>query len=480
MRVLMVAAEATPYVKVGGLADVVGALPRCLVELGCDVELVLPGYRQITAQQPGFEFLRKLEFPYAGKGATAEIHQLRREDGVTVTVVDGKAAFDREGVYDDPETREGYEDNPERFAFFARAVAELALQSPPDILHVHDSHAALVPGLMKVSLAHRMPRPLRSVLTIHNLAYQMRCLPRVLFDIGFPPELFAPMSPLEFHGDGNFLKTGIHYADAITTVSERYSREIQTEEMGCGLEGLLRIRQADLFGILNGIDTSEWNPETDPHLAARYSVDDLRGKRACRKNLLETIGLRAGAETAVIGMIGRLAEQKGLDIFAGAAERLVRMDVRLAILGSGQEKYHLMLSELRRRHPEKVAIYLGFNDELAHRIEAGSDFFLMPSKFEPCGLNQMYSMRYGTIPIVRRTGGLADTVIDCDESMDLGTGFAFDDADPEALLQKVRAALDMNQDPARKLAAIRRGMTKDFSMVTCARKYLDLYRGVAT
>lgn len=475
MRVLMIAAEATPYVKVGGLADVVGALPRYLAELGCEVDLVLPGYRQIMSQQYGFEFLRRVEFPYGGTGVAADIQRLHREDGVTVMVVDDPEAFGREGVYDDPATREGYVDNPERFAFFSRAVVELALERPPDVLHVHDSHAALVPGLLKAAFADRLPRPIPSVLTIHNLAYQMPCLPRVLFDIGFPPGLFAPMSPLEFHGSGNFLKTGIHYADAITTVSERYSREIQTKEMGCGLEGLLQGRRADLLGILNGIDTSVWNPETDPHLPARYSADDLRGKHSCREGLLEQIGLEAGAETAVIGMIGRLADQKGLDIFEGAAERLVGMDVRLAILGSGQEKYHQMLSELRRRHPDKVAVYLGFNDELAHRIEAGSDFFLMPSRFEPCGLNQMFSMRYGTIPIVRRTGGLADTVIDCDESPHDGTGFAFDEPHPDALLQKVSAALVMNRDPARKAVVIRRGMTRDFSGAACARKYLDLY-----
>ena len=478
MRVLMVAAEATPYVKVGGLADVVGTLPRHLTELGCSVELVLPGYLQIARQQLGFEFVGPLEFPYAGRTVTVGIHRLRREDGVTVIVVDEPLAFDRDGVYDDPVTREGYRDNPERFALFSRAAAELVLADPPDLVHVHDSHAALLPGLLKVVVNGQLTRPVSTVLTVHNLAYQMPALPQTLFDVGFSEELFHPLSPLEFHGHANFLKTGIHYADAITTVSERYAQEILTEELGCGLDGLLRQRQGELFGILNGIDTEVWNPETDPWLPAHYSPKDLRGKRACRKSLLRTAGLSASPKTPVIGMIGRLAEQKGLDLFAAAAERFCRMDLRLAVLGSGQEKYHQMLSELERRHPDRVSVYLGFDDELAHHIEAGSDFFLMPSLFEPCGLNQMYSMRYGTIPIVRRTGGLADTVTDCDESSAHGTGFVFDQPHPGALLAKVHSALDLNQAGARKTAVMRRCMTRDFSAQASAQKYLDLYSRV--
>jgi starch synthase len=301
----------------------------------------------------------------------------------------------------------------------------------------------------------------------------------VLFEAGFPEQLFFPLSPLEFHGQGNFLKTGIHYAGAITTESERYAQEIQSEELGAGLDGLLRERRSDLFGILNGIDAEIWNPETDPLIPARYASSDLHGKRACRRSLLKAVGLSAAAGTPVIGMVSRLAEQKGFDLLLSAAEALCRMDLRFVILGSGQERYHRSLSELERRHPDRVSVTFGFDDALAHRIEAGSDFFLMPSLFEPCGLNQMYSMRYGTPPIVRRTGGLADTVIDCDESRDHGTGFAFDAPRPEALLAKVRSALALHRDGARRVELIRRCMSVDFSARASARKYLDLYRKVA-
>lgn len=472
---MMIAAEAAPYVKVGGLADVVGALSRDLARLGCQVELVLPGYLSIAKQQLGFEFVGAIDVPYCGRSARVDLHRLRPEEGLCITVIDEPAAFDREGIYDDPKTGEGYRDNPERFAFFARAAAEMVVRDPPHLVHVHDSHGALVPGLLKDVLAWRLQKPVATVLTIHNLAYQMHCRPEILFDIGFPRELFFPMSPLEFHGGANFLKTGIHYADAITTVSDRYAQEIQTEQMGCGLSGLLQARSGDLLGVLNGIDTAEWDPSRDPLIPAHYSVNDLRGKRACREELLRASGLSASPNTPIVGMVGRLADQKGLDLFLGAADWLVRQDLRFTILGSGQEKYHQLLSALRERHPDKVALYLGFNNELAHRIEAGSDYFLMPSRFEPCGLNQMYSMRYGSIPIVRRTGGLADTVTDVDQHRESGTGFVFDEPSSEALAGKMHSAMNLNQNGAQKLAVIRRGMSQDFSAQRAARKYLDLY-----
>ncbi len=478
MRVQMIAAEATPYVKVGGLADVVGALPGDLAALGCQVDLILPGYRRIADQALGFHYLGQIGFTYAGKEVHVHLHRLYREDGVTVTVIDEPLAFDRDGVYDDPMTKEGYKDNPERFAFFSRAVAELVIHDHPDVVHVHDSHAALVPALLKIVLPHRIARRVATVLTIHNLAYQMTCRPDVLFDVGFPRELFFPMSPLEYYGVGNFLKTGICYADAVTTVSERYAHEIRTPEMGCGLDGVLRVRDGDLLGILNGIDTSVWNPRTDPLLPARYSADDLAGKAKCREELLRAAGLDAASKAPVIGMVGRLADQKGLDIFADAAGHLANMGVRFAILGAGQEKYHRMLGELQRWRPDRFSIYLGFNDELAHRIEAGSDFFLMPSRFEPCGLNQMYSMRYGTVPIVRRTGGLADTVQDYDESHGEGTGFAFDAPHANALLSKVHSALQLYENEDEHRRVMLRGMSQDFSVRRSAERYKALYESL--
>lgn len=471
----MAAAEAAPYAKVGGLADVAGSLPAALAELGCEVELVMPGYASIDRAQYGFVRSGRVELHFAGRPTFCDFSQVRRPDGVTVTLLEDGPAFGRPGIYDDPATKEGYSDNPARFAYFSRIVAELAVERAPDLVHVHDSHAALVPGLLRVVLAHRLRRRPPVVLTIHNLAYQMQCPPEPLFDVGFPRELFQPMSPLEYYGRANFLKTGIAYADAITTVSRRYALEIQTPELGNGLDGLLRYRSGDLFGILNGIDVREWNPETDPLLPANYSVKDLKGKDLCRQELLRAAHLDAAPGTPIVGMVGRLVDQKGLDIFAEAANVLARADVRFAILGSGQEKYHQLLGELQRRHPDKFAVYFGFNNQLAHRIEAGSDFFLMPSRFEPCGLNQMYSLRYGTIPIVRRTGGLADTVTDVEENRDRGTGFVFDAPHRDALLHKMHSALSLYRREPERIAVMRRGMLQDFSGRASAQKYLALF-----
>lgn len=480
MRILMAAAEAAPYVKVGGLADVAGSLPLALGRLGCEVELVLPGYAQIDRDKYGFADIGTIEMEYCGKPIQVALQQASPGPGVRVYLVHEGPAFDRGGVYDDPETKEGYRDNPQRFAFFSRVVAELAAIRQPDVVHVHDSHTGLVPALMRFVLHSRFERRVPVVMTVHNLAYQTPCPKEVLFDVGFLPQQFRPMSPLEFHGNANFLKTGIHTADAITTVSERYAREIQTGEFGCGLEGLLQYRSCDLFGILNGIDTDVWNPATDPLIPANYTADDLSGKRACREALLSAAGLRASENTPVIGMVGRLTEQKGLEIFAEAIPALLAADVRFAILGSGQDKYHHMLSEIQRVRPDKFAVYHGFNNELAHRIEAGSDFFLMPSMFEPCGLNQMYSMRYGTIPIVRRTGGLADTVRDQEEARGEGTGFVFDQPRGGALLRKMHSAIHTFHQPAERHAMIARGMATDFSGERSAARYLELFRSLAS
>lgn len=478
MRIMMVAAEAAPYVKVGGLADVVGSLAKLLPTLGVATELVLPGYASIDRAKYGFEPIGQIELAYAGRNIRVDLLQARPAADFSVLLVDDRDAFGRGGIYDDPTTKEGFADNPERFAFFSRVAAEMALIRSPDIVHVHDSHAALVPALLQMVLKPRLGRPIRSVLTVHNLAYQMPARREVLYDLGFTPSQFFPMSPLEFHGHANFLKTGIHVADAITTVSERYAFEVQTEEFGCGLDGLLRYRDGDLYGILNGIDTTVWNPETDPLLPANYSRLDLAGKQVCRDVLLRSAGLRAGNHTPIIGMVGRLTEQKGIDIFAEAAAELASLDVRFAILGAGQDRYHQVLTQLQQARPDKFAVYHGFNEELAHRIEAGSDFFLMPSRFEPCGLNQMYSMRYGTIPIVRRVGGLADTVSDQEETRGRGTGFVFDAPHGRDLARKVVRAVDVFHRGAERVGMMHRGMAQDFSAEQCARKYLRLYEGL--
>jgi starch synthase len=474
IRVVMVAAEATPYVKVGGLADVAGALPRQLAKLGVDVEFVLPGYAAIDRGKYGFVPGEPLFFRFAGKEVRVETMVAVDAAGVRLTLIEDRDAFGRPGVYDDPATKQGYGDNPERFAFFSRAAAERVADAAPDVAHVHDAHAALVPAILSWVMAWRIHRRIYTVLTIHNLAYSMHAKPEVLFDIGFQRHDFFAMSPLEYFGHSNFLKTGIAFADAITTVSPRYAREIQDPELGCGLDGILRHRQGELIGILNGIDTDEWNPAKDPLIPARYDVDDLSGKRRCRDELIRAAGFKNG-DAPIVGMVGRLVDQKGLDVFAAAVPQLMDWNVRFAILGSGQEKYHRLLDDLARARPDKFAVHLGFNNELAHRIEAGSDFFLMPSHFEPCGLNQMYSLRYGTIPIVRRTGGLADTVVDNDDARGRGTGFVFDQPSKDALLGKMWNAVRTWHDVDKRLAMIRRGMVQDFSVERSARRYVELY-----
>ncbi len=478
MRILSIAAEAAPYVKVGGLADVAGALPTALAERGATVEILLPGYRSIDRKKWGFEPVGSIALDYAGKRIDVELQRVRRADGVTVTLVHDAAAFDRPGVYDDPQTKEGYRDNPERYAFFARVAAELALIDTPDLIHAHDAHGALVPALLKTVLKARVRRRVGHVLTIHNLAHPMRAASKVLFDVGFPQEAFFPLSPLEFHGAANFLKTGIAYADAITTVSPRYALEIQTEEFGNGLDGLLRDRRGVLFGILNGIDTKEWDPATDKHLPATYSAKQLAGKKACRDALLSDFNLAAAPNTPVFGIVSRFAEQKGLELIAHVAWELSKLDVRVLVLGSGQEKYQRLFQELQRARPDQFGVYFGFHEPLAHRIEAGADFFLMPSLFEPCGLNQMYSLRYGTLPIVRRTGGLADTVIDLETDPERGNGFAFDAPDPRAFLAKIKAACALYQDKKKLEKVMKRGMTTDFSWGVAASKYLTLFEKV--
>lgn len=480
MRITMVAAEATPFVKVGGLADVVGSLARLFVQLEHEVELILPGFSQISREKYGFADAELLPFRYAGREVNVRMQRAKHE-GVDVALVHEPDAFERSGVYDDATTKDGYSDNPDRFAFFARVAAEVIANRPPDVVHCHDAHAALVPALLHWVLAWRIHQRIPCVLTIHNLAYSMPARKEVLFDVGFEKHDFFPMSPLEYYGHANFLKTGIAFSDAVTTVSERYAHEIQTEEFGAGLDGVLRSKRESLHGILNGIDTTEWDPAKDPLIPARFDARRLEGKQKCKAELIQAAGFDkygGNGNVPIVGMVGRLVDQKGLDIFAAAVPHLLDWNVRFAILGTGQEKYHHFLSDLSRARPDKFAVYLGFNNELAHRIEAGSDLFLMPSRFEPCGLNQMYSLRYGTIPIVRRVGGLADTVIDHEESRGRGTGFVFDAPTKDALLKKMWTSIHTWHDPNERTRIIQRGMMQDFSAERSARRYLELFRGL--
>lgn len=496
-RVALVSAEAVPFAKVGGLADVAGSLSRSVAELGASVALFLPRYAGLELPQgSSLELEATLDVPVGGGDRRALVYRLQgagQTPHLAHYFIANDDYFGRPGIYDDPATGEAYPDNAERFIFFSRATLEAlrALAFAPEVIHANDHQTALIPAYLKTLYAEDPFFQLSAaILSIHNMGYQ-GVYPAATMELaGFSPDSFYPLSPFEFWGQMNVLKAGIHFADVITTVSERYAEEIQSgEEFGFGLQGALNARRVDLVGILNGIDVRTWNPRTDRRIAARYDAGSLEAKGLCKAALLEECGLPAVPDWPLIGMITRLAEQKGLDLLETAAERLLALPARWVVLGSGLLRYEEMLERLVQEHPDRLAFRSGFDDPLAHRIEAGADFFLMPSRYEPCGLNQMMSMRYGTIPVVRQTGGLADTVIPWepgahptfDAAEPSGetaapTGIVFRDYSPEALLGAVEQALRLYED-RRALRDLRRnGMTRDFSWQASARKYVQLYR----
>ncbi|HSW39470.1 MAG TPA: glycogen synthase GlgA [Acidobacteriota bacterium] len=481
---MMLAAEAAPYAKVGGLADVVGSLPKVLEPFGVDVTVIIPAYKSVNSKLPASQFIPVADFdiPMASFIERAEVGKTRLNGtSVDVYLIGSRRYFDREGIYDDPATGEGYPDNMERFIFFMKAALELLLRQeiPVDILHCHDSHAGLIPALIRGEYGGN-PRfsEARTLLTIHNLAHQGIYPRKALEHAGIAAEHFFPMSPFEYWGQVNFMKAGIELADKVNTVSRTYAREIQqSAELGFGLEEVLRKRKDDLSGIVNGIDYDEWNPEKDPYLPARYSIKNLSGKEVCKKHLQQYFRLEQSEKRVpLIGMISRLTDQKGFDLVAEAVEDLAGLDMQMVFLGSGQIKYQELLTRIAARYPEKFAVRLGFDDELAHRIEAGCDLFLMPSKFEPCGLNQLYSLRYGTIPVVRKTGGLSDTVIDYERGK--GTGFTFSEYSSRAMVACIGKALKAYSDVYSWKVLMIRAMSQDWSWTASARKYVRLYETI--
>jgi starch synthase len=466
MKILMVASEATPFAKTGGLADVLGALPPALAERGEQVAVVLPAYRENNYPHPTREAYRNLSIPI-GPGYLVDI-QASSNRGVTYFFVQCPALYDRDGVYG---TSAGdYPDNHVRFAVLSMAAIGVARYLfRPDILHLHDWQAALTPVYIR---EHFRGDPtfigVKTLMTIHNLGYQGLFPPEALAQIALEPKLLNP-DQLEFFGRVNFLKAGIGWSDAVSTVSPSYAREIQTPEYGFGLDGFLR-RHGPVTGILNGVDYNEWNPEHDPHIARPYSANDLSGKRACKQALLAEYGLpQDNLDRPLLAIISRFAAQKGFDILADAASRLLQEDVNLVVLGSGDLPYESMFRALAQAYPEKVGLRVGYDTALSHRIEAGADMFLMPSRYEPCGLNQIYSLKYATVPVVRATGGLDDTIDD-------STGFKFRDYSGDALLETVRLALKAYQDLNQWVQRMRRGMEKDFSWSASAGEYVGLYR----
>src|SRR5919106_649977 len=412
LHVVMVASEAVPFAKTGGLADVTGALPKALAALGHRVSVIMPRYPLVERAVRSLEKVHQgIDVPMGSSIEHAVIWSTKLAPKIPVYFIDHPGYFGREHLYT---TANGdYPDNAQRFAFFAKAALAACreLDLAPDILHCHDWQAALIPAYLKTTGMREAPfAAVGSLLTIHNLAYQGLFPPEVMTFLQLPPETYSP-DGIEFYGQVNFLKAGIVYADLINTVSRRYSEQIQTSEFGCGLDGILRHRSQNVYGIVNGIDDREWNPATDRLIAARHRNKDLAGKQVCKRNLLDTVGLPTDLlHTPLVGMVSRLVEQKGLDLVEQAFHRMLALDLGLVVLGEGEARYETLLREMRQRYPTKVGVSTGFDNVLAHKIEAGSDLFLMPSHFEPCGLNLMHSLRYGTVPVVHATGGLDDMV----------------------------------------------------------------------
>ena len=483
LNVVIATTEVVPFSKVGGLADVIGSLSIKLAESGCKVSIFTPLYKSIDRKKFGIRKIKgisTLHVKVDGVEYGFDLYSTTVKEGpVEVYFIRSKEFYDREGIYTEADG-EAYEDEAERTIFLNLSILE-ALRSlgiKPDIIHANDFHTGLIPAYIRLSDPYKAYfEDTASVFSIHNLAYQGNFKPEFMRKAGFDQRLFAPMSPFEFYGSVNVMKIAISFADKISTVSETYAKEISsTPEFGYGLEGVLKTRGDDLVGILNGIDTELWNPEKDELIPYNYSAKDLSGKKKNRIELLKEFGLPSRTRAPVIGIVSRLVDQKGFDILAEAFETLMKLNLKIVILGTGQKKYHDIYSELASKHSKKFGLKLEFNNRLAHLIEAGSDFFLMPSRYEPCGLNQMYSLRYGTVPIVRETGGLKDTIRDLDKHGKKGNGFTFESYTAEALFKAVERAVAFFNDRKAFNALRRRIMQEDHSWQRSAAAYYDLYR----
>lgn len=476
MKILFVAGEVFPLVKTGGLADVVGALPKAFRALGDEVRVLLPGYPEACARvvDPG----APLELGDAlGYGAARLIPARMPDSALEVFLLDCPEAFARPGgPYLDPEGRD-WPDNFRRFALLSRVAALIGVGGGlmgwrPDIVHAHDWQTGLVPVYLRQWGGATPP----TVFTIHNLHYQGVFGPDVLPQVAVDPG-FNTIGGMEFYGNVSFLKAGLVFSDRLTTVSPTYAREIQTHAYGCNLEGVVAERARHLRGILNGIDQDVWNPAKDAAIAARFSAADMSGKAICKAALQAAAGLDADADAPLLGFLGRLVWQKGVDIVLAALPEILAMGFQVVIQGSGEAGLERQCREAAQAFPGRVSTRIGYDEDFAHAIEAGSDVFVVPSRFEPCGLTQMYALRYGTLPVVRRTGGLADSVVDVDESP-AGTGFVFDDDTPWALLSALGRARDRFARPAAWTAARERAMEKDFSWRAAAARYREVYESV--
>ena len=476
MKILYVSPEITPFAKTGGLADVAQALPKAIKSLGHDIRTVMPKYLSVVNQSLAMKRVAPFTV-HMHSGLHGAVLWQVENDSVPTYFIENEAYFNREEFYGLGDA--DYPDNLERFVFFCKAALECckAVDFLPDVIHCNDWQTAALPGILKATyVAYRKdpffsPAP-KLVYTIHNISYQGR------FPEDHWPILSLPRSyytyDFEFHGQINLTKSAIHLADAITTVSETYAREIQTTDFGFGMQDALQTRKEDLYGILNGVDYQQWSPDADPYTyGIHYSADDLSGKRRIKSKLRAEYQLPDSDDVPLIGMTTRFVEQKGIDLITECAEKILQLDTQMIVLGSGDPRYHDFFEWLRRSYPDQVGIYIGFNNELAHRIEAGADIFLMPSLFEPCGLNQIYSLKYGTLPIVRLTGGLADTIEDG------VNGFTFFDFTAHYFFDAAQRAIEVyRMQPDRWKQMMITAMSQDFSWEKSAEKYLAVYSQV--
>lgn len=479
MRVLLVTSEAHPLAKSGGLADVSSALPAALRNLGIDARILLPGYPQAITRLKQPRLGKRLQ-PMLGISDAMLIAGELPHSGVPVWAVHSPSLFIRSGgLYQDKDGRD-WHDNALRFAFLSHAAVEIGREGiegwVPDVIHANDWHAGLVPLLLSM---RPTPRP-ACVFTIHNLAFQGNFPLEAMPALGIPDQWLGA-DGIEFYGQASFLKAGIQYSDRITTVSPTYAREALTAAYGCGFDGILRRRSDAFSGILNGIDTEQWDPSCDPHLPQPYRVRDISGKRVCKAAVQREFGLAVDSDTPVIGYVSRLAHQKMTDVVIESLPAIADMGAQVAILGQGDRNYEAALKDAATSHSGVIGVRVGYDEPLAHLLQAGSDMLLAPARYEPCGLTQLYAMRYGTVPLVRRTGGLADTVIDVSPatiSARTATGFTFDAIAPHGLLSAVTRALALYREPLAWRRLQQQGMSADFSWNTRALDYVELYRDV--
>jgi starch synthase len=481
MKVAMLSSEVVPFAKTGGLADVAGALPKFLSQVGVEVRVITPLYRETKKKSlPLHRLGNDIELDWDGRTDRFRVFEYR-EGAVTFLFVEKDDYFDRDYLYGTP--KGDYPDNGERFAFFSKAALETlrSVGFRPDVVHAHDWQSAVTLAYLKfVYDQDPFFAYTRSLLTIHNLAYQGLFDREVLARIGLPDRLFN-MEDMEFYGKVNYLKAGILYSTAVNTVSRRYSQEIQTPEFGSRLNGLLRKRRDSVYGILNGVDYAGWNPATDKFIARPFDPTYLDGKKECKRDVLQSFSLGPpGDDAPVVGMVSRLAGQKGFDILCESLGGIFEAGARLLILGTGEDVYQKALTAAREKYPRSFGLKIAFDEALSHKIYAGCDMFLIPSRYEPCGLTQMYSLRYGTIPVVRATGGLDDTIQEYDPSAKTGNGFRFTDYSASALLASLRKAIGVYRQPARWRDLVQGAMACDFSWDKSAREYVRLFQKIST